>query len=178
MKHFGTVSSDEVKQNHIKYTPDNTIKMNKIASELLRTYFKEKDRNPNFAKFTDEELADVPSTFYLDARTNSGAKYKTITLENVRHSLNRYLRSLPVSRDIDIITAIAFRNANESLKTSMRELKQRGKGSADHYPQITDNDLMKMYMSLQMNPTTPTDLLKRNQMDIRLYFCRQAHENM
>lgn len=56
MKCFGTVSSDEVRQKHIKYTPDNTMKMNKLAGELLQSYLNEKIKNPNFETYTEDEI--------------------------------------------------------------------------------------------------------------------------
>ncbi|XP_053390962.1 uncharacterized protein LOC128553804 [Mercenaria mercenaria] len=63
-------------------------------------------------------------------------------------------------------------------KTALRELKVHGKGSTDHYALISNVDLTRLYMSVHLSPTTPQGLLNRCQMNIRLYFCRRANENM
>ena len=178
MNRFGTVSDEEVKLKHVNYTPDNTKKQNKMAAEILRNYLVEKDKNPDFESYSDTELGSVLCTFYLDARTKKGDMYKTSSLENIRHSLNRYLKAPPVCRDIDIITDEQFKKSNESYKTALRELKQMGKGSTTHHPHISKTDLARMYMSVHLSPTTPVGLQNRCQMNVRLYFCRRANENM
>jgi hypothetical protein len=113
----------------------------------------------------------------MDARTVNGQAYKTSTLENIRHSLNRYLKSPPFNKHFDIITGPEFLDANECMKTALKELKQNGQGSINHYPKITDDDLAKLYMSVYLTPNTPSGLLNRVQMNIRLFFCRRANEN-
>ena len=59
----------------------------------------------------------------------------------------------------------------------MRELKQTGKGARKHYPQISEEDLTKLYMSVCLTPNTPNGLLNRVQMNVRLFFCIRANEH-
>ena len=89
---FGSSSSEEVNAKQVKYTPDNTTKMSKMAAEILGCYLREKEMNTNFEHYSEEELADVFTTFYFDVRGKKGEQYKTSTLKNTRHGLDRYLK--------------------------------------------------------------------------------------
>jgi hypothetical protein len=60
----------------------------------------------------------------------------------------------------------------------MAEIKAAGKGDITHYPEIESEDLTKLYNNIYMDPSTPTGLANRVQMNARLYFCRRANENM
>ena len=80
----------------------------------------------------------------MDARTKSGDLYKATTLTNTRHALNRYLKSPPYLKKIDIISSPEFSEANECYKTAMAEIKAAGKGDITHYPEIESEDLTKL----------------------------------
>ena len=60
----------------------------------------------------------------------------------------------------------------------MAEITAAGKGDIEHYPEIEQSDLNKIYNSIYLDPNTPTGLANRVQMNVRLYFCRRANENM
>ena len=70
-----------------------------------------------------------------------------------------------------------FSEANECFKTEMAEIKAAGKGDIEHYPETEQSDLNKIY-NIYLDPNTPTSLANRVQMNVRLYFCRRANENM
>jgi hypothetical protein len=92
--------------------------------------------------------------------------------------MNRYLKLPPHSKPFDIISSPEFAVANEAYKAAQCEIKRSGKASVDHYPKIEDSELVNLYHSVYLSPNTPTGLLNRVQMNIRLYFCRRANENM
>jgi hypothetical protein len=55
------------------------------------------------------------------------------SLENFRHSLNRYLNAPPPhNKNIDLIKDVEFRKSNENFKSALKELKEAGLGSTDH----------------------------------------------
>jgi hypothetical protein len=60
--------------------PTNTVKANKAASNLFRSYLEEKNMETNFEMFDVARLAETLSHFYMDARTKSGDLYKTTVL--------------------------------------------------------------------------------------------------
>lgn len=131
----------------------------------------------NFEEFYYSLLNKLLKSFYFDARTVTGELYKASSLENLRHSLNRYLQSPPHSRlHVDIVKNVRFQEANEAYKSAIKELKSVGKGSVTHYRRISDSDLQKIYQSVDIN--TPTGLMQKVQFDVRFYFCRRGMENM
>lgn len=178
-KRFANHSEDEIKNKTMKLIPENTKKANEKAAKSFRIYLAEKELNTYFEELEAVELNTILKTFYFDARTVTGELYKASSLENLRHSLNRHLKSPPHCRlDIDIIKDPRFDEANQSYKSAMKELKARGKGSVEHYPKIQDCDLKKIYNKLENDLQTPAGLMKKVQFDIRLYFCRRGMENM
>ena len=82
--------------------------MQKIPEKLMKKQPKcwkiimvEKNIIGNIDLIDKKELNDVLVHFYLDARKVNGEKYKVSSLENFRHSLNRYLQSPPVEKQIN-----------------------------------------------------------------------------
>ena len=114
--------------------------------------------NTKFETMSDKELNDVLAHFYINTRRINGEKYKVSSIENFRHSLNRYLQSPPVGRKIDVIKDQAFREANLSYRAAIKELKQEGKGNVQHFPTINEDDLQKMYQSMYFNVNSPYGL--------------------
>ena len=60
----------------------------------------------------------------------------------------------------------------------MAKIKAAGKGDIEHYPEIEQNYLNKIYNSIYLDPNTPTGLANRVQINALVYFCRRANENM
>ncbi|CAG2198541.1 KCTD1_15 [Mytilus edulis] len=178
MKRFASHSEEDVIAKKQNLVPVNTVKANKGAANLLRSYLREKNMDTNFESFEIHRLAETLSHFYMDARTKEGEMYKSTTLINTRHALNRYLKSPPFLKKFDLIKNTEFTDANECFKTAKAEIKSVGKGDIVHYPEIESEDLTKLYNSIYLDPSTPFGLANRVQMNIRLYFCRRANENM
>lgn len=176
-KRFAHHSESEIMAKRMLIVPENTKKANEKAAKTFRLYLSEMEMPTNFEEFEATRLNEILSTFYFDVRTVTGEQYKASSLENLRASLNRYLRSVPHSRlDIDITKDDRFREANVSYKSAIKELKALGKGSVEHYPRISDTDLKTIYASF--DTCTPKGLIDKVQFDIRLYFCRRGMENM
>jgi hypothetical protein len=47
----------------------------------------------------------------------------------------------------------------------MAEIKAAGKGDITHYPEIESEDLTKLYNNIYMDPSTPSGLANRVQMN-------------
>ena len=110
----------------------------------------------------------------MNARTTKGELYNIKGIESIRYALNRHLKSPPHSKKIDIISSPEIVEANELNKTATKEIKEAGKGDVSHYKKISDSDLVLLYHSVHLTPNTPSGLLNRVQMNIRLYFCRRG----
>jgi hypothetical protein len=157
----------EIEEKRTNATPMNTRKCNEKAAKLLREYLEEKGDRNDFEHFSANELNSVLKSFYFDVRTVDGDHYKASSLENLRHSLNRYMKSPPHNRtDIDVIKGAEFTEANEAYKAARKEVKAVGKGVIDHYPCIADSDLSKLYSSFDIS--TAKGLMNKVQFDIRI----------
>ena len=111
---FASATKEEIKEKKSNINSKNTLKSNKSAAKILQDYLIEKKMDAEFEKLDKNQLNDILVHFYVNVRKGNGEKYKLSSLENLRYSLNRYLQSPPVERDIDIILDIEFREANYS----------------------------------------------------------------
>lgn len=99
LKRFAT-HTDEIIKKRLTNVPVNTERNNKKAASLLREYLTETEQSSNFEALSAQQLNDVLKHFYLSARKADGEMYKVNTLESTRYSLNRYLKSPPVQKNI------------------------------------------------------------------------------
>ncbi|KAK3088834.1 hypothetical protein FSP39_024307 [Pinctada imbricata] len=175
---FASRTEKEMSDIRTKLSSKNTIKSNRRAAGILRSYLIEKHQPSNFEDFDTFRLNEILSHFYMDLRKSDGDKYKVTSLENIRHSLNRYLQAPPYDRNIDLIKGLEFREANLNFRAVLAELKREGKGFIQHHEIISDKDMQILYNSVHLTPNTPTGLLQKVQFDVRLYFFRRGSENM
>ena len=176
MSRFGCTSTEELAAIRKNVDAKNTQLANKRAATAFRDYLKEKNHNIDFENFDKAELSEKLMNFYVDVRKIDGSNYKTSSLENFRHSLNRYM-ILKTNGRINIIKDVAFANANLSYRDMMAELKRNGLGITKHYPVIDKVDLTTLYASRSFNIDIPTGLANKVQFDIRMYFMRRGGEN-
>ena len=146
-RRFAHLSKEEIDNKRDSVIPKSTKQANKKAARTLKTYLEEKGIATPIESIEAEDLAKILETFYFDARTQSGELYKRSSLENLRHGINRYLRSPPFNKEFDIIKDAVFRTANDNYHAALNELKSEGKGDTEHYPPISDEDLRKLYSS-------------------------------
>ncbi|XP_048771872.2 uncharacterized protein LOC125677743 [Ostrea edulis] len=177
-KRFGQTTATQIDEKRLKVNSEKTRRCNAKAAKILRDYLKEQGQNEEFEAYDTVGLSEVLGHFYCDARKPDGEKYKTSSLENIRHSLNRYLRSQPFNKPFDIIKDPEFADANQNFKAVMAELKREGIGTVTHHAVISEPDREKLYTSIHLSPTTPCGLLNKVQFDIRLYFFRRGCEHM
>ena len=160
-----------------KSVPMAITKANEKAKRILELYVSGRNLAPvDFGSVTPVELETVMSKFYPEARTAIANHYKSSSLVNFGHSLNRLLQCVSYDRNINAVKDPAFRQSNETLKTAMRELKALGNGEVDHYPQMPLWDLRRIYSFMSCD--SPRSLADKVQFDIRFYFCHRGCENM
>ena len=176
-KRFAEFTHEEIVEKRQKTVPISTVRANKKAQNLLDSYVQEKGLPViDYHNITAPKLDEILSKFYLEARTTAGDYYKTASIQNFRHGINRLLNSPPYNRDIDIIKGPEFHESCNTYVTAVRELKSMGKGEVKHYPEIEPADLKKIYAS--MNNNSPQALALKVQFDIRFFFCRRGAENL
>ncbi|XP_021362527.1 uncharacterized protein LOC110456244 [Mizuhopecten yessoensis] len=177
VKRFGSSTVAEIAAKKANVVPINTVRATVSGAKLFSNYLSEKGHRDNFEDFTVEELNTQLSHFYHDVRSKGGKLYKTTTLDNLRHAINRYLKLSPHSREFDIIKDSIFTVANQSFNAARKELRAAGKGEIEHYQYISEEDRRELYDSRHLNPLTPYGLMNKVQFDVRLHFYKRGSEN-
>ena len=124
---------------------------------------------------TAEELARVLCTFYAEVRTKNGKMYAKSSLCTLRFALNRHFKQV---LNVDIIKDKEFIEANRVYETQCAELRERGLGTTEHKPPISDEDIKKLYRSGLFATDTPTTLQNKVFFEIMLFFCRHGRQNL
>ena len=94
------------------------------AANSVQLFLAECGEATSFEEMTAQDLDKILKTFYFDAQTVTSSMYKASSMENFRHSLNRYLKQPPHNRhDIHIIKDDSFRETNEAYKAAVKELR-------------------------------------------------------
>ena len=76
------------------------------------------------------------ATFWWNARTQKGEKYKASSLETLRHGLKRALKSFGHEYDITDKKCLSFAKSQKAFDTAKKDLKQCGKGHVVHRAEI------------------------------------------
>jgi hypothetical protein len=155
---FGDSSEEEIQRLLEDKNTANTKKATKTAVNIFREYLREKGLDTFFEDFDKDVLNNVLRKFYVEARKRDGDFYKKSALSSIRFALNRHLQS---TRNIDIINDSEFRVSAEVFRAQAVELVRRGKGSVDHFTDVTPEDLKKLYFSDVLNINTPDGLLRK-----------------
>ncbi|XP_031564984.1 uric acid degradation bifunctional protein TTL-like [Actinia tenebrosa] len=155
---FGDTSEEEIQRLLEDKNTANTKKATKTAVNIFREYLREKGLDTCFEDFDKNVLNNVLKKFYVEARKRDGDFYKKSALSSIRFALSRHLQS---TRNIDIINDPEFRVSAEVFRAQAVELVRRGKGSIDHFADITPDDLKKLYFSDILNVNSPEGLLRK-----------------
>ena len=149
------------------------LQATRIAVGVFREFLKETEQDENFERFEPEFLNQQLDSFYANARTKKGEFYKKNSFSSIRFGIARHLK---MESDVDIIDDQRFRTSNMTYKAALVELKRIGKGSVDHHPEITPQDLKKLYDSFKTD--SAVELQEKVLFDIIYYLCRRGRENL
>ena len=177
---FASLNDEEFDDLLNRKDSENTQKATKKAVTVFREYLSAKNRPEDFENFEKDELGNVLSRFYVEARRSDGNHYKTSSLNGVRAGLNRHLKQNYYlgSGTIDIMRDKDFVAANMAFRAAIVELKKIGKGDVQHHQAIDENDIAKLYRSGVFDQNSPTGLQLKVWFELMLYICRRGRENL
>ena len=135
---FGNLDIDEIKQKQQDLRNSNSVKNEKKSSEAFKAYLEQiKVENTDFFTYSEPELDGHLATFWWNARTRSGEKYKASSLETIRHGLKRALINYGHQFDItDEKGTTSFTKSIKAFKAAIKELKLTGFGHVTHRKEI------------------------------------------
>lgn len=154
----------------------STLKNMDGAIRVFREYLSENEITCNGIIDGDIEADDLNKylgLFYVNARKQDGGSYQKNGLQSLRYGIANYYR---LKKNIDIISSPLFIQANGLYTARLSEMKKLGFGGVRHYPQIEEDDLIKIYSSFDLN--NPQHLQDKVQFDIMFYMCRRGRENL
>ena len=91
-------------------------------------------KDTDFFKFTKPELDKHLATFWWNACTQKGKKYKANSLDTLRHELKRAINAYGHEFDITDKKCMSFTKSQKAFETAKKDLKQSGKGHAEIAP--------------------------------------------
>ena len=174
---FAKSSEDEIQKLLLGKKSENTLKATKTAVKVFRDYLSEKGLDINFERQNKIQLNSVLRKFYVEARKKDGDFYKKSALTSIRFGINRHLQS--ARRNIDIINDSEFNEANSIFKAQVVELRRRGKADVTRTPDISLEDLRKLYFSRVFDTDSAEGLVRKVFFDLMLLVCRRpGRENL
>ena len=97
------------------------------------------------------ELSAVLKRFYVEARNVEGNPYSRNTMKAIRSGLDRFLSGSPQRKPFSIIRDRAFKQANEALDASLKDLAWQGLiSSTKNKCPITNKDLEALYRAISL----------------------------
>ena len=174
---FAQSSEDEIQKLLLGKSSANTLKATRTAVKVFRDYLSEKGLDINFERQDKAQINAILRKFYVEARKKDGDFYKKSALTGIRFGINRHLQS--VRRNIDIINDPEFNEANSIFKAQVVELKRRGKADVTRTPDVSLDDLRKLYFSHVFDTESAEGLVRKVFFDLMLLVCRRpGRENL
>ena len=134
---FGSMNIAEIRQKESELKNINSLKNEKKSVEAFKAYLVQiGQEDTDFFNFTEQELDMHLATFWWNARTKKGEKYKTSSLETIRHGIKRALQSFGHEFDITDPKSASFQESIKSFRNVMKQLKKEGKGYVEHRTEI------------------------------------------
>ena len=122
---FGNLNIEEVRDKEDEFRNPNSAKNEKKAIEAFKCYLRqiEAKTGDDFFTFTEQELDEYLATFYWNARTKKGDKYKASSLETLRYALYRALKNYGHAFDITDKKSASFQTSIKAFETVMKDSK-------------------------------------------------------
>lgn len=97
---FNFVSDEHLQKKRKDLINGNTVKADKKAEKVFAEWLIQRGIHTDYWDLAAEELDQLLSKFYFEARTVEGELYKTGSLGALRYGINRNLRARGFNYDI------------------------------------------------------------------------------
>ena len=126
-------------------------------------------------ELSSEELNELLTAFYPNARKKNGENYKKSALMALRSGLQRHFL---FKKNINIISDQEFSKSNQVYEAAIVELKRQGFGNVEHHNAISKEDLRKIQLSYNPAVPDPKNLQQFVWFNIMFYLIRRGRENL
>ena len=141
-------------------------------------WLEETKQSVHFEDKSPDALAALLRRFYGEARSQEGKRYSHSTMRGLRASINRYLRSPPHNRKVDIVHDREYIQANQVFDGYIVENKKEGLDKTKHKSPIDDADWKKLHGSDYTKGDTPETLQNSFFLNMMTHFGRRGREGL
>jgi len=170
---FASRTDEDIEKLLNEKESKSTKSATKQAVKIPREFCLEKGVSADFEGLSKLELNQLLKQFYANARKQDGSFYTKNTLNSIRYGLGRHLKK---EKKFNIVEDPHFGECNQVFSASLVELKKNGYAKVNHHPEITKDDLVKLYSSFDL--TTPRGLQQKCLFDIMFFLVRRGRENL
>ena len=128
-----------------------------------------------------QRLSECSNKFYLCIRKKDGSFVRVSSLKAIRAAVETFLKSVPNSKPLSIISDPQFNEANDASNALAKSIRGEGKvGSVVHKNPITKEHQIEMLFERQLGPThakCPPQLLRSSWLNITLYVRKRGRED-
>lgn len=167
---FASCSMQEIESlQHRKYA-QKTEKSLKHVGNIFLTFISGKGHSvvPPCVSSLNSLLCE----YWPSLRTLKEEEYSASSLLTHRQLLRTYIVQ---QINVDIISDIRLKQHNNVFENYLKGLKERGKGTVCHYPEIPLEDMQKIISTL--TTSNPVELQLLSWWYIQFFFCKRGLEN-
>lgn len=156
--------------------PQSTEAQTRRYVEKFRLFLREKQLSPEFEKTPDEILNNYLRYFYSSLKKEDNSYYSPSTLVCIRASIQRFLSSANINRNVNIITDPTFKRANKTLKAMVSKAMSFTVKNEEKFPAIENSDMI--LLRTYFDRSTPQRLQREVWFSLTYYFGFRGREVM
>ena len=180
-KRFKQLTNEEIQQLVEVKDSENTRRGTKNAVATFLAFCNEVTpeepvkNTESLEKMSKNELNELLTNFWPNARKKNGENYKKTALMGLRFGLQRHFL---LKRDFDIINDGEFSKSNQVYEAAVVELKRQGFGRVDHHRPISKEDLEKIQSCYNPSSPDPKSLQQVVWFNLMFHLIRRGRENL
>ena len=180
-KRFKQLTNEEIQQLVEAKDSENTRRATKNAVATFLAFCNEVTpeepvkNTESLEKMSKNELNELLTNFWPNARKKNGENYKKTALMGLRFGLQRHFL---LKRDFDIINDGEFFKSNQVYEAAVVESKRQGFGRVDHHRPISKEDLEKIQSCYNPSSPDPKSLQQVVWFNLMFHLIRRGRENL
>ena len=116
--------------------PSKSGHHNQSVGNLFKKFLIKSGKDEDFLKYSESELDEQLSLYWLSARTENGKMYSSTSLTAMRYRLQNFLREN--NKEFNILRSPSFAKSQESFTVALDLLGMEGKGVINHHTVFSD----------------------------------------
>jgi hypothetical protein len=174
-RRFTEVSEDQLCHFREQHMAPKTVYATSSAESALKNFhtsLSTSSTSPDYFHLNESSMNSLLEKFFISCRPSNAEDYKSSSLQNLRQNL---IRAIRITHQFDIVKDPIFKTSNTVFVNRLKDLKQKGLGVVDHFPDISKVDILNIVEKL--SPEDPHGLQLLVWFLLQLHFCKRGQEN-